>query len=78
MTARQNSTMRREIRTVVTNIGRSRIGNTPQKGYSCDRSHRFRVTGRSRRPFRHAGSRPLQLMFCRNLNQRLSESFYRL
>ena len=51
--------MRPEIGTVVKNIGHSCIGNTPQKGYSCDKPHGFRVTGHSRRPFTHAGSQPL-------------------
>ena len=51
--------MRPEIGTVVKNIGSSRIGNTPQKGYSRDKPHGFRVTGHSQQPFTHAGSRPL-------------------
>lgn len=54
-----NPVVQPEIETVVKNIGRSGIGNTPQKVYNCDRSHGFRVTGHNRRPCTQVRSQPL-------------------
>ena len=63
--------------TVLQNIGRGGIGNMQQKGYSCDQSHGFWVTGNGCRPCTQARSLPLQMMFCGIPNQRRSESFNR-
>lgn len=63
--------------TVLQNIGRGGIGNMQQKGYSCDRSHGFRVTGNGCRPCTQVRSRPLRPMFCGIPNQRQSKSFNR-
>ncbi len=69
--------LRPGMRPVLQIIGRSGIGNMQQKGYSCDQSHGFWVTGNGCRPCTQVGSRPLRQMFCGIPNQRQSKSFSR-